>query len=197
MQTRYTYCDYNCARTSRHGTVQLFLQYFFIVVLLPGTRLSSTDSAGTTEVKYISPSKCTQIICCHRFNVKWLAEAVESTTLYEDNQPCISWPTEAGKCSKHVEISYCICPESEKQNELNIKYCYTTEMITDILMTPLGPQKSSRLMKMMPMEMHFSDKEFYQEPSFCQGSVLDRQQSNISVGTGSSPPILLHGQKML
>ena len=70
--------------------------------------------------------------------------------IYEDNQSAIGIarnPQLHGK-AKHIDIKYHFIREQVNNNNIELKYCQTSEMIADMLMKGLGRIKFEKLREM-------------------------------------------------
>lgn len=76
---------------------------------------------------------------------------MEPSTIYKDNQSCITQATNDGNYNGHLEVKCHVCREAVTNNGVKLNYCPRNVMIADTLTEPQGPQKFIQLRKLMPM----------------------------------------------
>lgn len=63
-------------------------------------------AASSTVAGYVSLAECISKVRYLHHILRDLGGLHESTVIYEDNQPCVLWDAEYGKCNKHVDMQY-------------------------------------------------------------------------------------------
>lgn len=105
------------------------------------SRKQSTVSLSSTEAEYIALAEA---VC----EAKWLRsllnemgiECTEPTTIYEDNQSCITIAEEPRKHQrmKHVNIKYNFIRDAIANKDISLKYIPSSDQIADIMTKSLG-----------------------------------------------------------
>lgn len=102
---------------------------------------------STLEAEYNALSLACQEAVWLRRLLKDLDELQpEATTIYEDNQGCLSF-VKAERVSgrvKHIETKGHYIRELCERKVVTLQYCPSTEMIADALTKPLGPTMMTR-----------------------------------------------------
>ena len=75
----------------------------------------------------------------------------EPTMIFEDNQACIALSKNSlvNTRSKHIDIKYHFNREKVESGEVVLKYCPSTEMITDVMTKPLPAPRHRALIKLI------------------------------------------------
>lgn len=154
----------------RQGSLQVGTEYFFIMVWYLASFKQSFIASLSTKEEYMSLSECNWSGRYHLRPLQEFGENAESTTVYEDHQPCIAFATEEGKRNKHANERYHIYREAATNGPVPLRDCPRTDMIAGIFANPLGPQKFSRLKNLMLMAVSPSDTN-----NNCNGRVLDEE----------------------
>lgn len=152
-QPLVVYADANWAedRTSRKSNTG-FLFKLFGGIISWASKKQTCVSVSSREAEIVALSeaarKCT-----------WLQESLvfldeeqnEPTTIYEDNQPCITsvQSTSPTSRSNHIDTQYFHSRGLEAKGIIKIIYCPSESNLADILTKALGPQKTKSLVKMI------------------------------------------------
>ena len=76
-------------------------------------------------------------------------------TLFEDNQGCIGLaknPAHHGR-TKHIDIQHHFIREKVEENEIELVYYLTEDMITDMLTKPVSREKLQRFCNMIGLRL--------------------------------------------
>lgn len=104
------------------------------------------------EAEYFALSEVCQEIVWIRRLLKDLDQAQdEPTTVYEDNQSCLSFISSdrPSKRSKHIETHQHFVRNLCDRREVRMEYCPTDLMVADILTKPLGTIKHQFFAEML------------------------------------------------
>lgn len=106
-----------------------------------GSRKQTTVSLSSTEAEYIA---LTEAVC----EAKWLRSLLremgiqcnEATTIFEDNQSCISVAEEPRehKRMKHIDVKYSFIRDAIGNKEVTVEYIPSSEQTADIMTKSLG-----------------------------------------------------------
>ena len=117
------------------------------------TRQSKKQSyvaLSTVEAEYVALSGVTQeAVWLKQLNLD-LTGISEPVVIYEDNQSAIAIarnPQFHGRVN-HINIKYHFIREQVNNNNIELKYCQTSEMIADMLIKGLGRIKFEKLREM-------------------------------------------------
>ena len=103
------------------------------------TQKQKCTALSSTEAEYIALAECVKTVVRTRRILEEVGSTLYPTTIFEDNQSCISWVYNSGKRSKHVDVRYHYSKSIANQGSVNIKYCPTASMVADMFTKPLGP----------------------------------------------------------
>lgn len=100
---------------------------------------------SSTEAEYISLSECCQELMWLKKLMKDFGESVKKPIcIFEDNQSCIKQLSQAktiGKRSKHIDTKYHFVKDLFEQEQIDVTYCPSEDMLADILTKPLSRVK--------------------------------------------------------
>lgn len=116
------------------------------------SRKQQSVSLSTIEAEYFALSEVCQEIVWIRRLLKDLDQAQdEPTTVYEDNQSCLSFISSdrPSKRSKHIETHQHFVRNLCDRREVRMEYCPTDLMVADILTKPLGTIKHQFFAEML------------------------------------------------
>lgn len=144
----YGYCDADWASDldSRRSTTG------YVFILAGGSiswkvKVQPTVALSSAEAEYMALSAATQEAIYLRNLMKDLGyELKEATTLFQDNQACISMaknPTNHQR-RKHIDIKYHFINEAIENHQIRIVYCKSEDMHADIFTKPLSKTKFQR-----------------------------------------------------
>jgi len=107
------------------------------------SKRQSTVATSTTEAEYMSAFSGTKEVIWLRELLKELGHPQEGiTTIWEDNQPCISLSKDPSnhQKSKHFDVTYHFLRERVQMKQVELVYVPTTEQVADIMTKALpGP----------------------------------------------------------
>lgn len=126
------------------------------------SKKQSCTALSTTKAEYMALSSTTQ-------EAVWLRELnsdlgnclSEPTLIFEDNQSAICMvknPQFHGR-SKHINIKFHFSHEQVSANKIQLKYCLTTDMLADLLIKGISPEKFARLWKLYGMNSCVSSEK--------------------------------------
>jgi len=112
------------------------------------SKRQSTVALSTTEAEYMAITHATKEAVWLRTLLKELGyEQTGATTIYEDNQSCISLaknPVHHAR-TKHIDIQHHFIREKVESKEIDVVYMPTDDMVADALTKPLPRPKFSKL----------------------------------------------------
>jgi hypothetical protein len=112
---------------------------------------------STTEAEYIALSEAVKETIWLRMLLGQIGHTqTEPTTIYEDNQGCISLakdPTQHSR-AKHIDIRYHFLREKIGKNEITLQYLSTESMLADILTKALPTERYQSLVRHLGLGRH-------------------------------------------
>jgi hypothetical protein len=111
---------------------------------------------STTESEYISASAAaTEAIWIRTLLMELGYCQDRPTTIYEDNQSCITISNNPEKHNrtKHIDIRYHYLRQLIEENKIKLEYIDTENQIADLLTKPLPRPKFDKLRKLLGMEL--------------------------------------------
>ena len=121
------------------------------------SRKQSCVAFSTAEAEYMSLTLAAQeaIWLNHLLaELQSRSEPLKPATLYEGNQSAICMtknPQFHGRC-KHIAIKYHFIRDEAKKGTINVQYCRTDEMLTDILTKGLHAEQFTKLREMVGLK---------------------------------------------
>lgn len=103
----------------------------------------SCVSLSSMEAEYVALSEaCQQLIWLRRL-MEDFGQSQQCTTVYEDNQSCLSFvkAERTSKRSKHIDTKQHFIKDLVDQGVLKLEFCPSENMIADALTKPLGTTK--------------------------------------------------------
>lgn len=100
----------------------------------------SCVSLSSMEAEYVALSEACQELLWLRRLMEDLGQVQQCTTIYEDNQSCLSFinAERTSKRSKHIDTKRHFIKDLVDQRVVCLKFCPSERMIADILTKPLG-----------------------------------------------------------
>jgi hypothetical protein len=104
------------------------------------SKLQSCVSQSSLEAEYVAVNEAGRELKWSRAMANELGLQQRTSTLYEDNQPCIQTASNpiVNERSKHIDIKYHWIRNEVKCGALKLVYCMTNDMTADILTKALG-----------------------------------------------------------
>lgn len=125
------------------------------------SRKKKCIALSSTEAEYIALADCVKSLVRLRGLLQELRSNLSPTTVYEDNQSCISWVRNKCKRSKHVNVRYHYSRSINAQGSINMNYCPTTKNFADLFTKSLGPTRFATLKQMLddPRQRYSAEEE--------------------------------------
>ena len=102
-----------------------------------------TVALSSTESEYVALAFAGQEVLFLRTLLSELGFVQEVTTVYEDNQPCISMTKRSDhKRTKHVDIKHHFLRDLVAKKVISVEYMPTEHMVADVLTKHLGRPKT-------------------------------------------------------
>lgn len=116
------------------------------------SRKQNSVTLSSMEAEYCALSEtCQELLWIRRLLKDFDEEQDQPTTVFEDNQSCLSFVSSdrLSKRSKHIETRQHFIRDLCDRRELSLEYCPTELMIADILTKPLAAIKHYRFSEML------------------------------------------------
>lgn len=116
------------------------------------SRRQSSVSLSSMEAEYIALSEASQELIWLRRLLNEIGEDISmATTVYEDNQSCLSFvkAERTSKRSKHIDTKMHFVKDLCDRGDLKLVYCPSNEMIADALTKPLGAVRFREMLERM------------------------------------------------
>lgn len=104
------------------------------------------------EAEYIALSEASQeLVSLHRLFKEIGEDSSKATTVFEDNQSCLSFvkSERSSKRSKHIDTRKHFVKDLCDQGALELVYCPSDEMTGDALTKPLGTVRFREMLERM------------------------------------------------
>jgi uncharacterized protein YeaC (DUF1315 family) len=111
------------------------------------------NTKSSTEAELVGVDDAMSAVTWTRNFIEAQGQIVNSNTVLQDNQSAIllekNGMKSSGKRTRHINIRYFFIKDRVENNELQIKYCPTEEMLADILTKPLQGSQFYKLRNRM------------------------------------------------
>lgn len=116
------------------------------------SRKQNSVTLSSMEAEYCALSEtCQELLWIRRLLKDFNEEQDHPTTVFEDNQSCLSFVSSdrLSKRSKHIETRRNFVRDLCDRREIRLEYCPTGSMIADVLTKPLGANKHLMFSEML------------------------------------------------
>jgi hypothetical protein len=144
--TAYADADWSGDSEDRKSNTGFIFKYLGAPVAWTSHKQSMV-TLSSTEAEYVALSEASQESIWMRRLLQDLNQCIAGPTIFhEDNQSCIKMleNEKSSQRTKHIDTKYHFVKDMYKQQQIDIKYCPTENMMADVLTKPLGAVKIAK-----------------------------------------------------
>lgn len=116
------------------------------------SRKQSCVALSSTEAELVALAEgCQELIWMKRLLEEIGEQSTEAIIVYEDNQSCIKLveSDRLERKTKHIETKFFFVRDLHQQQQINLQYCPSEEMLADLLTKPLHRVRLENLRKQL------------------------------------------------